>query len=249
MSFNYLKQSWETLARTDAMWAVLSDDEKKGGRWNPAEFFETGRKDVHNILERLDHWKIPVHRGRALDFGCGLGRLTNALASHFKSADGVDISSEMISRATELHRASTNLRFIHNPHRDLSQLADNSYDFLVSLITLQHMPERISLGYLREFPRILSSGGVAYFQVSSFPDAANPAGRAKLQRDRDLTTPLYRAVRKMVAPRPPRMESHYCRLSRICSLLEQANTRIIAVLPDEAFVGPLVSHVVIFRKP
>jgi len=32
-------ENWTQLGKEDAMWAVLSDDTKKGGKWNEAEFF------------------------------------------------------------------------------------------------------------------------------------------------------------------------------------------------------------------
>ncbi|MEM8678176.1 MAG: SAM-dependent methyltransferase, partial [Planctomycetota bacterium] len=39
-------QEWEALAQYDAMWAVLSDPHKHGDRWDPEEFFETGKREI-----------------------------------------------------------------------------------------------------------------------------------------------------------------------------------------------------------
>ena len=44
-------------------------------------------------------------RDRALDFGCGVGRLTRALGTRFESALGVDISAGMIEQARRLNEA------------------------------------------------------------------------------------------------------------------------------------------------
>ena len=41
----------------------------------------------------------PAARRSALDFGCGIGRLSQALAEHFDQVYGVDISPKMIELA------------------------------------------------------------------------------------------------------------------------------------------------------
>ena len=80
MTIKQLKSRWEALARQDAMWAVLTDEAKVGGAWKPEEFYQTGKVDVRNALAWLKENDIAVDRAKALDFGCGLGRLSAALS-------------------------------------------------------------------------------------------------------------------------------------------------------------------------
>ena len=43
-----LRNDWDALAKSDALWAILTDSNKAGGGWNVAEFLETeiGRAHV-----------------------------------------------------------------------------------------------------------------------------------------------------------------------------------------------------------
>ena len=115
---------WEGWARSDPMWAILSDPDRKGGRWEPEEFFRSGVEEIDSVLSDLQQRGIDPHRGRALDFGCGVGRLTQALAEHFESADGVDIAQTMVALAQEHNRFGDRVRYHVNPRSDLSLFED-----------------------------------------------------------------------------------------------------------------------------
>ena len=242
-----LMRSWDQLARTDPHWAVLTADDKAGGRWDEAAFFATGEADVAGVLERLAHLGIAVERTRALDFGCGLGRLTRALGRHFAAVDGVDISAVMVEQA-RARCTLANVRFVHNPAPDLRSLSPRSYALVLSLITLQHMPEAVALRYLDGLCGLLAPGGVAYVQLGTFLAVADPAARAKLARDESTTNRLYRRLRNLFR-RPLRMDTHYCRLSRVLAVLERRRMEVCTVLPDASLPPPFVSHVVVFRRP
>ena len=91
----------------------------------------------------------------------------------------------MIERARELNENSERVRFHHNDAPDLRLFGDESFDFILSLIVLQHMEPELMQGYLREFVRVLRPGGVAFFNVPErlfvFDDALPPeAWRASL---------------------------------------------------------------------
>ena len=134
-------------------------------RWDLDEFFATGRAKVDDVLRMLADRGIAIEMGRALDFGCGVGRLTRALAEHFDSCDGVDLAASMIERARELNEDGERVRFHHNDAPDLRLFGDGSFDFILSLIVLQHMEPELMRGYMREFVRVLRPGGVAFFNV------------------------------------------------------------------------------------
>src|SRR4051812_43424570 len=118
-----------------------------------------------NRAAQLGH---PRERRRALDFGCGLGRVTRALADRFEECVGVDISENMIRHAQELNRNIEGVSFVVNRTSDLSVFADGSFDLVYASIVLQHVPERRAIeSYIAEFCRVLCPGGLAVFQLPS----------------------------------------------------------------------------------
>ena len=81
----------------------------------------------------------------------------------FKRVDGVDISYINLSNAMEWLRDSQtykdNLLFKSNG-RDLSEIQSDTYDAVMSTITLQHIPvHEIRFNLFREFYRVLGNGG------------------------------------------------------------------------------------------
>jgi SAM-dependent methyltransferase len=172
-----LQRIWNDLARRDPLWAVLTAPDKRGRRWDPAEFFRTGAEAVEGVLAEARARGLTIGRRRALDFGCGVGRLTQALAPRFDEVWGVDIAPAMIELAESYNRYGERCRYLVNEAGDLGRFPDGYFDFILSLITLQHMPPDTAKSYLKEFVRVLVRGGVLIFQAAAEPTAA-PSGRA-----------------------------------------------------------------------
>ena len=95
-------RDWNDLATVDPLWAVLSAKGKRNGGWELDEFFATGEAEVAQMLARAAELGRPGRNDSALDFGCGVGRLTRALAVHFDNTLGVDASAQMIEQARRL---------------------------------------------------------------------------------------------------------------------------------------------------
>jgi len=168
MSLKEINKNWTALGEEDPLWVVLTDPAKKGNRWKEDEFFETGRREIENIFEKLRESEISVHCGKALDFGCGVGRLTQALATRFESVDGVDISDSMIRNAERLNQFPNKTNYHINIRGDLGAFPSGKYDFICSMIALQHIPKKFQRNYIGDFLRLLKPGGVAFFQTIHF---------------------------------------------------------------------------------
>jgi 2-polyprenyl-3-methyl-5-hydroxy-6-metoxy-1,4-benzoquinol methylase len=165
MNVQDMVDNWNAWGTQDPMFAILTDPDKDHGRWKEEEFFATGAEQVGRRLNWLRTSGIEVQRGRALDFGCGIGRLTNALASHFGEVYGVDISASMVERARQVCRFPNQIKYFQNSAPDLRSFKDGNYDFIYSELVLQHIPPRYQLLYIGEFLRLLSPQGVALFQT------------------------------------------------------------------------------------
>jgi tRNA/tmRNA/rRNA uracil-C5-methylase (TrmA/RlmC/RlmD family) len=84
MHIDALRENWDAFGKLDPLWAIVTDPTKKGGKWDLDEFFQSGEERIGNVMRPLEANGIPEQRARALDFGCGVGRFTRALAKRFE---------------------------------------------------------------------------------------------------------------------------------------------------------------------
>lgn len=163
-----LRRDWEDLAAEDLYWSILSDPDKRFEDKAPDAFLASGRAEIDAVLARAADFGLPETHGSALDFGCGAGRLTRALAASFDEVVGVDISARMIEEAQALNRDCTNCSFELNVAPDLRRFDDASFDGVYSSIVLQHLSSNSSIErYLEELVRVLRPGGLLAFQLPS----------------------------------------------------------------------------------
>lgn len=176
-SINELQARWDEAGRIDPLYVILADYSKKGGGWDVGDFFASGRALIANALEGAGRLPFDLRWGRALDFGCGVGRLTQALAEHFGRVDGVDIAPSMVEQAGAFNRHGERCRYHLNKAPDLSLFANDTFDLVYSDLVLQHMTPELSSGYITEFVRVLAPEGLVMFQVPSkrTPRAATTA--------------------------------------------------------------------------
>lgn len=160
------QREWDELAALDPLWAVLTAPEWRGG-WNRLDdFFATGEREILEVLERSSALARPGRREAALDFGCGVGRLTRALGARFTSCVGVDISARMVETASRLNEDRPSCTFVVNTAPDLGGFESRSFDFVYSALALQHVPSAAAAaGYIAEFLRIVRHDGLVVFQV------------------------------------------------------------------------------------
>lgn len=166
MSLARHRQHWEDLGELDPFWAILSRPDGKYGKWDIEEFFLTGDEEIGSVMRAADRLGLPAQRDWALDFGCGVGRLTRPLSKYFKSCCGVDISLAMLRRARELNQQFPNCFFLMNGQDHLRVFRDSCFDLVFSDIVLQHMPRKeVVFSYISEFFRVLRKDGLLVFQL------------------------------------------------------------------------------------
>jgi SAM-dependent methyltransferase len=129
-------------------------------------YFAQGEHQVAGILSSAQSLGINLPRGRALDFGCGVGRVTRALTKQFDEVHGLDISPSMIASANSHNTDPARCRFhLHSDYR-LNLFADDFFDLVVGINVFRYIPPALSQGYIREFMRVLKPGGLVYFETS-----------------------------------------------------------------------------------
>ena len=139
MKLKELQNNWNQFGKQDPLWAILAQPDKKGNKWTPAEFFEIGRQEIACVMEYVQKLGLLQQRGRALDFGCGVGRLTQALASHFDEVVGIDIAPSMIKLAKQYNQFGSRCSYHLNDEDNLRFISDQEVHFIYTNIVLQHM--------------------------------------------------------------------------------------------------------------
>jgi SAM-dependent methyltransferase len=106
-----------------------------------------------------------------LDVGCGVARVGRELASLCGAYTGADISRTLLRRARERTGHLGNVRFVHLAGMDLAELPDARFSRLVCHLVFLHLDEPEIRALLRDFRRVLTPGGVAYFDAWNLRDS------------------------------------------------------------------------------
>lgn len=246
MKLDDLRRNWDGLGRVDPLWAILAYPERHRGGWDGHEddFFATGRQAVDEVVAMLGRvCAMPTSTQRAMDFGCGAGRLTQGLAGHFERVDGVDIAASMVELASRHNRAGDRVEYHLNEASDLALFDDDTFDLLLSIIVLQHIPNELKTGYLREFLRVLRPGGVAAFTVPSHGDWSI---EGIVRRVPNSWQNVYRRRRYGYEDV---MEFHPMRQARVEAVVREAGGEVVHV-EREHMAGPrYTSFMYVVRKP
>jgi SAM-dependent methyltransferase len=230
-----LRFHWNHFARRDPLWAILTDPIKKGGRWSPDEFFRSGQDEVARLVEQLEQNDVRLPAGRALDFGCGIGRVTAALADRFDEVVGVDVAPAMLDLARDMNAGRRRCRFVLNDRPDLSLFADGTFDFVYSKLVLQHMRPKLAAGYIGEMLRVLRPDGLLVFQLPTPIEYPVLGGRLKRSVPRPVVA-VYRRIKKLVlyGLEFPKMEVHGIPAREVTRLVERSSGVVIRRLPDQS---------------
>ncbi len=131
---------WERYGAMDPYYGVLSAPDFHRARLDAAaraRFFDTGRRQVAELAARIEaHTGSTLQARRALDYGCGVGRLTLPLAERCEHVYGVDVSPSMLHEADRnaRHMSLGNVEWV--PAHRLAELA-GSYDLVQSSLVFQ----------------------------------------------------------------------------------------------------------------
>ena len=153
------REDWNLRAKEDYRHAIASYTR---GDEMEAEFRRAGETDAETIALLLGD--NDTSEWRALEYGCGVGRLMEPLSKRFREVHGVDISDEMVRIGRERAGARPDLAF-HVLENGRLPLPSSSFDLVYSMHVFQHMPKRAFAGILPEIARVLRPGGTFLFHL------------------------------------------------------------------------------------
>lgn len=159
---------WQHIARTHPYYGVLRDSAFRESQLSDEQraiFFDSGQSHVNMVLNQCtrffgDDWL----KGSALDFGCGVGRLTVPLSRHFTQVVGLDVAPAMLNEAQRSARCLEvqNVRWLLADDA-LSAIDPMHFDFMLSFIVFQHIPEARGQKILKRLLQRLAPGGIGVF--------------------------------------------------------------------------------------
>jgi SAM-dependent methyltransferase len=196
MDAGHMRRFWDARAREDAFFFV--DNTGRYGAPDTKRFWSSGEQTLAAFSERLG---VAVeHEDVVLDIGCGIGRLTRALAGRGREVLALDVSADMLAQAKELNSQLENVTWLQGDGVSLAPVDSASVDAIVSFVVFQHIPDpAITLGYVREMGRVLRPDGWSAFQVSNDPRVHEGSSRPTGLRAR-LATLVGRAPRGQSDP-------------------------------------------------
>jgi SAM-dependent methyltransferase len=172
-----MRSFWDDRAREDALYFV--DSRQNYGEPDLERFFAEGDSALEGFLDSVD---VSLRQGQTVvDIGCGVGRLTRAIASRAGRVVAIDVSEEMLVRARELNPDLDHVEWRLGDGDSLTGVPDDSADACVSAVVFQHLPDpQITLNYVREIGRVLRPEGWAAIQFSNDPGIHRRRVRAQV---------------------------------------------------------------------
>jgi ubiquinone/menaquinone biosynthesis C-methylase UbiE len=167
-----MRRYWDRGARENAFWYV---DTSLSFENPDLDSFRTHGQLI--AADFLRHFQPDPERHVALEIGCGLGRVVEEMAPHFRHVVGTDISTEMLRKARTLVE-TPNHSFVLVDGEGLSCVRSASMDLVVSFAVLQHIPSvRQALDYIEEVARVLKPGGQMAVHFNTWKRTASWAAR------------------------------------------------------------------------
>jgi len=159
-----MRRDWDDRARKNAFHYIASWREE----WDVASFLASGEEDYSKFVPPvLERCRIPTTGQVMVELGCGAGRMTLSFAQRYERVLAIDLSSEMLQRAREIHPQIKNILWLRVGGGDLACLADDTADFFFSYLVLQHLPsQELAFFYIREMLRVMRPGGSFLFQFN-----------------------------------------------------------------------------------
>jgi SAM-dependent methyltransferase len=174
MFFASTDRAWEQFGRDDPYFGVLVESKYKAASITQEarrDFFRSGTEHVERIMQRLrQHLGHPCRFQRALDFGCGVGRLTIPLAQYADAVVGMDVSDAMLSEARNNCRRYSQQNITFEKSDDELNLLTEKFDFVHSYIVLQHIPVKRGYRIISNLLSQLEVGGVGVLHVTYAKD-------------------------------------------------------------------------------
>lgn len=246
---------WEKWGAKDPYFGVVTHAKFRRGAMDDAakaEFFARGEAHVARMLDiRRETFGIETAPRRALDFGCGVGRLAIPLARVCGAATGVDVSPSMLEEARRNADAAgvDNLELLLSD--DALSRVEGRFDFVHSYIVFQHIPTERGIAIFARMLDLLEPGGIGALHLNYAKAAwTERQGLApEVPPGLRLRRRIRRALARLTAPKPddPEMQMNCYAVNQLFWLLQRAGATDLRVMLEDH--SGEYGAFLFFRKP
>jgi 2-polyprenyl-3-methyl-5-hydroxy-6-metoxy-1,4-benzoquinol methylase len=231
---NKPNKDWESWARIDPYYAVLTADQYRKENISLDDFFGTGESHIAHIFQRIRQIEPAFQPKTALDFGCGVGRLLIPLSRTAQHVVGVDVSDTMLATARRNleERSISNFTLVKSD--DSLSSIHSAVDFVHSYIVFQHIPVTRGEKTLIALLSKLAPGGMGalHFPFWKYGSLWRKFANAALNRINVLN--YFSNVMRGRPLREPRMQYNTYSLGRLLKILYEqgCSTVNVEILAD-----------------
>jgi 2-polyprenyl-3-methyl-5-hydroxy-6-metoxy-1,4-benzoquinol methylase len=186
-----IEKKWEYFAKTNPYFAVSTYEKFKSENLDKValkDFFESGEEYVKRIWRDIENnFQTEFKPRKAIDFGCGVGRITLPIAKRCEMVTGIDISENMLKEARQNSAkfSISNVDFVKGDN-DLTEVT-GKFDFIHSFIVFQHIKPKIGGAIFKKFVKMLSNGGIGVLHFTYFNNQLSLTQKIRFRIYRDLS--------------------------------------------------------------
>lgn len=241
------KKIWEEIATSEAYFGVATYDKYLAGGLDEEakkEFFESGREHVDLVFTELENAFGSLGKPtKALDYGCGVGRVLIPLAERCGSVVGVDISAGMLEEGRRNIDVAGLEAFELRTAEEFVTGEDAEFDLVHSYIVLQHVEPHIGYQIIEKMLTSLKPGGVGMIHVTH-TDIAPPFRRFRSSLYRKIPF-VHRVLGFLKGEKRPFIPMYSYDMSRISDIFTSNGCTIrSSISTDHSYLGEMM----FFRK-
>ncbi len=216
---------WKRFGETDPYFGVLSDARYQGRTLSAdmrRKFFVSGERHVDLLLQVLRDGFGEFATGKALDFGCGVGRITQALAAEFDHVIGLDVAPGMLAEAERNAGQSALTNVDYRNSLDAHALPPRGFDLVHTYIVLQHIPVAVGEPIIEKLIEAVAPGGIGALHMTIAPASGRYAAAARNAMKRNRVLRIAGNLAKRRPWNSPAMEMNLYRTERIIEMLARS---------------------------
>ena len=190
--FDRIQSQWTGYGESEPFASVLSDAQflQESIQANMHILEASGVEVVRRLQVVASRNQIDISKGRCLELGCGVGRITKPLSQWFDHVIAADISPGNL-KACKVRIHETGATNVHTLLLKSPEHIEEvkSIDAFVSVIVLQHNPPPVQYFLLDRILENINVGGIAFFQTATF----NPGYAYQIGHHLGLDTAAFEA--------------------------------------------------------